>query len=67
MKKRVLSIPLALCMALSMPPAALRSIRPVHWGSPEMLIPGDSAAMTPVLIFASDAGHTYSSSPYRKG
>lgn len=44
-----------------------RSVHLAYLGLPETLVPGDSVAMTPVLIFASDADYTYSSTPLPEG
>lgn len=44
-----------------------RSVRLAYWGLPETLTTDDSVVMTPVLIFASDANYTYSSTPLPEG
>ncbi|MDE7327161.1 MAG: putative Ig domain-containing protein [Lachnospiraceae bacterium] len=44
-----------------------RSVHLAYWVLPETLTPGDPVAMTPVLIFASDADYTYSSTPLPEG
>ncbi|MDE7327160.1 MAG: putative Ig domain-containing protein [Lachnospiraceae bacterium] len=44
-----------------------RSVHLAYRGVSETLTPGDPVAMTPVLIFASDADYTYSSTPLPEG
>lgn len=44
-----------------------RSVRLAYWGMPETLTINDPVAMTPVLIFASGANYTYSSTPLPEG
>lgn len=44
-----------------------RSVHLVYWGLPETLTINDFVAITPILIFASDANYTYSSTPLPEG
>lgn len=44
-----------------------RNVHLAYWGLPETLTLGDSITMTPVLIFASDADYTYSSTLLPEG